>query len=234
MINKALCWWKMISDRVLLAWLGALWLALAPPVFAETETFSLHYAPRPAAQALKYPLRLGVPDARDRRFMPFHMGSDQVLREKPGTAMADLVFAELRASGLFAEVRRIKEVLPDEPDAASLTAFKTRHGVDLLLVTDLRDLTMRREKDDLLQLNDVTRITPEFKVVIEAAWVVRLVFPDQGIVVWGDLVGGRAVALAKEETLPVEDLGVMTRKAIADGMADMRLLMARFGKRMAQ
>lgn len=204
-----------------------------PPLARAEAGFSLHYAPKAAAQGLKYPLKLGVPDAADRRFMPFHMMSDKLLQEPPSQAMADIVFAELRASGLFAEVRRIREKPPEQDDAAALTAFKQRHGVDLLMLTDVRDLNMRREKDDLVTMTDVKRITPEFKVVVEAAWVSRLVFPDQGIVVWGDLLEGRAVDLARDGTLPPDQLGVLARQAIADGMADMRVLLARFGKRMA-
>ena len=213
--------------------IGLAVLCLPSFVSAQTNGFSLNYAPKGAAQGLKYPLRLGVPDAVDRRFMLFHMMSDALLREPPSQAMADIVFVEMRASGMFAEVRRIREKPPEHDDIAALLAFKQRHGVDLLMLTDVRDLNMRREKDDLVTMTDVKRITPEFKVVIESAWVSRLVFPDQGIIVWGDLLEGRAVDFAKDGTLPPDQLGNLTRRAIADGMADMRVLLARFGKRMS-
>jgi hypothetical protein len=213
--------------------IGLVVLCLPSLASAQANGFSLHYTPKGAAQGLKYPLKLGVPDAVDGRFMPFHMMSDELLREAPSQGMGDIVYAEMRASGMFSEVRRIRENPPEHDDVAALLAFKQRHGVDLLMLTDVRDLNMRREKDDLLTLSDVTRITPEFKVVIEAAWVSRLVFPDQGVIVWGDLLEGRAVELAKDEMLPTDQLGTLARRAVAEGMADMRVLLARFGKRMA-
>lgn len=200
---------------------------------AQGASFSLNYAPRASGGTLQYPLRLGVLDARDGRAMPFHLKSDAALREPVAQAIADVAFVELKASGLFAEVRRIRESVPQGADQTELNAVRQKHGVDLLMLTDLTDLNMRREKDDVMSVHDFRNVTPEFKVVIEAGWIGRLVYPAQSVVVWGDAVGGKAVELAPTGNLPMERIGALTREAIASGMSDMRMLIARFGKRMA-
>ncbi|MGE0332832.1 MAG: hypothetical protein AB7P37_19310 [Ramlibacter sp.] len=207
--------------------------ALTAPAHAQGGSFSLSYAPRASGGALQYPLRLGVLDARDGRTMPFHLQSDAALREPVSQALADMVFVELKASGLFAEVRRIREPAPQGADQAALVALRQKHGVDLLMLTDVTDLNMRREKEDMPTVHDFRRITPEFKVIVEAGWVGRLIYPDQGVVVWGDAVSGKAVELAPTGTLAVDRIGALTRQAVASGMNDMRMLMTRFGKRMA-
>lgn len=218
---------------LVLAWGLLLLPAVHQVAAAQGTSFSLNYAPRASGGALQYPLRLGVLDARDGRVMPFYLKSDDALREPVAQALADVVFVELKASGLFAEVRRIREPAPEGADQAELTALRQKHGVDLLMLTDVTDLNMRREKDDMVGVNDFRNVTPEFKIVIEVGWIGRLIYPDQGVVVWGDAVGGKAVALAPTGNLPMERIGTLTREAVASGMSDMRMLMARFGKRMA-
>ena len=85
--------YRYLTTDFRLAWacvFSLILLCLSPSASAQGGGFSLHYAPKGAAQGLKYPLKLGVPDATDRRFMPFHMMSDDMLQEPPSQAMAKM------------------------------------------------------------------------------------------------------------------------------------------------
>lgn len=191
----------------------------------EDKPFSLLYAPQGAQSELKYPLKLGVLDVRDRRVLPFYSLSDGAIAEPVPRVVGDILYSEMRASGLFGEVLRLREAAPDSIDQPALLALKRRYGVDLLLVADLHSLNLHREKQGHY-------LSPEYTVVVQAGWVAQLIYPDEGVVVWGDGLDGKAAELAPTGTLPAHRIAAMARQAIATGMADMRALIARFGKRM--
>ncbi|MFC1680014.1 hypothetical protein ACFL2T_07380 [Elusimicrobiota bacterium] len=221
---------KMLSS-LCVALCGALLMGCAGArhvkVPSKRRRPTLSYSPKSVpVRSAKYPLIVGVADLRDRRVWKFFGGKDKFFREPIIEGVSNALYNDLKASGLFSGAKRISADLPRKLTGPERLKLHTKHGVDMLLVTDLTKFNMRRIKAGVY-LHD------SFNILVDIAWVARLIHLDSGTVVWAGQIDRSGKESGASGVLNPGQLGRLTRDTMRKMGADMKMLIQRTGKRMA-
>ena len=188
---------------------------------------SLMYPPGPQLLASpKYPLKVGVMTAGDKRSVRFWHDADSFFAEEATKGVSEAMGRDLDRSGIFNEVVRIDEQPPAMLTAEVLQRLKDQYGVEMVLIPYLTEFCMPREKSgNSLYLNT-------YIVKVRFGMTAQLVYLDNGIVVWADTVNRMQEDLADEGVLAPEKMGELARGVIKDGVQDMKTLLIQTGKAM--
>lgn len=174
---------------------------------------------------VKYPLRLGVFDVRDRRPTPFYAGRDDFFAETIDDSVSDMIFAEMKSSGLFGEVVRIRESFPQEVEPAALRELASRHRIQMALVADLTKFNMLREKTGMSKIDT-------FKISVDVRLLAQLVFLGNGMIVWAEDIDRREITLAESGALNQAELGAVGNQAFKAALGDVKVMIMKTGMRM--
>lgn len=188
---------------------------------------SLMFPPGPQLLATpKYPLKVGVMTAGDKRSVRFWHDADNFFAEEIPKGISEALGRDLNHSGIFSEVVRIDELPPAMLTAEVLQRLKEQYGVEMVLVPYLTEFCMPREKSgNSLYLNT-------YIVKVRFGMTAQLIYLDKGIVVWADTVSRMQEDLTNEGVLTPEKMGELARGVIKDGVQDMKTLLIQTGKAM--
>lgn len=198
--------------------------ATEPSPFGSSERPSLYYRPKQQySKTLKYPVKLGVLNVKDRRNLRFYDDEDNYFTEKIPEAVSNMLFSEMKTSGMFKEVKKINETPPETITPAYMKKLKSKHNIDMALFTDLTRFNMLREKEG-------KSIIDTFKITVDIGFVSQLIFLRNGYVVWADSVDRQDKELAKEGALEPQALRRITENAMSSAIGDVKLLILKTGK----
>lgn len=197
-----------------------------PSPFRLSKRPSLRYiAPCRARRVQKYAAAVGVTTVRDRRLMPFYGDRDGFFREDIPAGLSDMLCAHLRASGVFADVKRIPEPPPDKLTEQDVFRLKVDYGVDMILICDITHFNLLREKM-------ARRITDCFKITLDVGLFCQLVYLDDGTVIWAEQVRRQSKSLAPAGAPAPAHLANLTANAWRAALSDMHVLLLKTGKTM--
>lgn len=200
--------------------------AQKPRPAKEADRLSLMYRTTGVPMQMKYPLAVGVLTLNDKRLVPFY-GTDGYFREDiPGVA-SDMLFAELRSSGLFGRVVRIPVTSPERIVPEDLRRLAREHGVDMLMTGSVTRFNLMREKTG-------TQAVSTAKVGVDVRMACQLVYPEHNVVVWADAFGREEGTLAERGMVSQAELGRLAAAAMSGAFGDMKTLISQTGRRMAQ
>jgi hypothetical protein len=200
--------------------------ATEPYPFDSSERPSLHYKPDiQYKRQMKYPLTLGVINAIDRRNIFFYDNKDDYFSEKIPQAVSNMLFSEMKTSGLFKKVVRINEFPPEKITRKYMNKIRKEYKVDMILYTDLTRFNMLREKAGKSVVNT-------FKISVDVGFISQLIYLKNGYVVWADSVDRQNKELAKDGALESGALGKLADSTMKSAIGDVKVLILKTGKSM--
>lgn len=199
--------------------------ASKPKPGKESRRPSLFYQPGyQTSMRQKYPLKVAVLTVRDKRVMPFY-NTDNFFKEPITDAVSDSIYLELKSSGMFKEVVRVKEISPRRLTQDELFRIQMDHGVDMIFIADLTAFNILRDKQGVGTVD-------AFKITIDVGLAAQLIYLEKGYVVWADSAGRQEKELAKSGALNPSELGALSSKALKATIEDIKKLVYQTGKEM--
>ena len=198
--------------------------AVEPSPFDSSDKPSLYYKPEPQYnKSMKYPVKLGVMGTIDRRNILFYDNEDDYFTEKIPEAVSNMLFSEMKTSGIFKKVKKINEIPPEKLTKDYMNTVRKKYNVDMILYTELTRFNMLREKES-------NSIVDTFKITVDIGFISQLVYLKNGLVVWADAVDRQDKELAKEGALEPKELGRLTDNSMKSAIGDVKLLIMKTGK----
>lgn len=173
----------------------------------------------------KYPLKVGIMVARDTRPYNFYDEEDDFFKESIPEGFSRMMFQEFRNSGLFAETVFINEAAPKDLDAKALKLIASEHNVDMILVGDLIDFNLLREKEG----NVISVFT--YNLIFNVKTFSQLIHVQSGTVVWADVVE-RESRILTDGSLKKGELNPLVTPGLKGLFNDMRELISTAGLNM--
>ena len=174
----------------------------------------------------KYPLKVGIMVARDTRPYKFYNEQDEFFKESIPESFSRMMYQELKNSGLFAETVFINETAPRNLDARMVKLIASEHGVDMILVGDLVDFNLLREKE-----GHPMGVAWTFNLIFNVKTFSQLIHAPSGTVVWADVIERESRKLT-DGSLKKGDLGPLVTPGLKGLFSDMRELIATAGLNM--
>ncbi len=180
----------------------------------------------------KYPLRIGVLTARDKRLIKFYRGQDHFFKEELTQSVSDMIYYELSSSGIFKEVIRISAPAPDELTVQDALMLKKQFNVDLIFLSDITHFSMLRDKTNKeIAERDITT-TNDFKITIDFGLIGQVVYLENLAIIWADQIKRQNMTFAKKGALRANELADLTHKTMQQACSDIKTLIINTGKRM--
>lgn len=185
----------------------------------------------------KYPLSVGIMYFRDCRVMPFYHDKDHFFKEDLVQGLTTSIYMEIKASGLFNEVKLIKEPVPFPLTQEKSRKIADKHNVDMILAVDLNAFTMLRgmtekEMRSLRKNNNSLFNTEGMEISINFDAVAQLLYLKNNYVVWADTIKRTNLKYADEGALEDANFKELVRKTVQESALDIVTLIYYNGKNM--
>ena len=171
---------------------------------------------------VKYPVKLGVLYVRDQRKLLFYDEEDDYFDKRIDRSVSNMIFSEMKGSGLFKKVILIKETPPNILSKKFLSDIRNNYKVDMILVTDLTKFNMLREKSG-------DNVIDTFKISVDVAFVSQLIYLRNGLIIWANSVERTRKDLAKDGALEAQPLGELSCSVMRAAVADIKVLIQKTG-----
>ena len=189
----------------------------------EGERPDLSYKPNvKKVPYIKYPVKLGVLYVRDKRELLFYDEQDDYFDKRIDRSVSNMIFSEMKSSGLFKKVILIKETPPNILSEKFLLDMKNNYKVDMILVTDLIKFNMLREKSG-------ANVIDTFKISIDVAFISQLIYLNKGLIIWANSVERTRKDLAKNGALESQSLAELSCSVMRAAVADIKVFIRKTG-----
>ncbi len=185
----------------------------------------------------KYPLKLGIAPIRDVRVMPFYHSKDDFFKENITDALQKNLLNEIRASGIFDEVKLIdaNDVFPFNKDKN--LALQEKYNIDAILLIDLNNFNMIRgmTEDEMKNISSTVNyreITSGMEITVELDILAQLVYLKSNYLIWTDEIDKKNVEFASKGALNKQQTGEIARSTIQQGIEEVIKLLLLNGKEM--
>ncbi len=200
---------------------------------------SLMYQPSSANQMqMMYPLNVGILKLNDKRVLPFY-SKDNFFQEEDIQGLSQMLYLELKRSGLFGNVKFINETATSNITSKFLEEMNQKHGVDMIFVFDVTNFNLFRTKQgksmdySSFNKNHSDYAKGAFTMEVLASIVGQLIYYDGGFIVWsGDAKRANKIPV-KEGDISTKDLSSLTKETLQPMFLELKNHIVATGKRMA-
>jgi hypothetical protein len=176
---------------------------------------SLLFRPQVSRQLPKYNGKVGVLQLRDRRGFKFFGGSDEFFAEPTLEALNTALFQGTKSGRTFSQTIRIPVTPGERLTRQELKSLAQRYGVDFILLSDLTDFTLLREKM-LAKKKGI-----DFTVKVRFGLFSQIIDPQSGAILWAEPVVREMGQLNTKKKVKADAYGNSAVGAIKAVMSDM-------------
>jgi hypothetical protein len=176
---------------------------------------SLLFRLQVSRQSPKYDGKVGVLQLRDRRGGKFFGGSDEFFAEPTLEALNTALFQGTKSGRTFSQTIRIPVTPGERLSRQELKSLAQRYGVDFILLSDLTDFTLLREKM-LAKKKGI-----DFTVKVRFGVFSQIIDPQSGAILWAEPVVREMGQLNTKKKVKADAYGYSAVGAIKAVMTDM-------------